>query len=124
MQPAQILYLPYIANIVILVPVVYAMLFGSGTVSVFEGKVSDSDGLRILVGSLWLAILIGSALGLIWPKFFAPLLLVQIIYKATWLGLFIWPLMRAGLPYPTGISIVFAAIVVTYPLFFWLAFRG
>jgi hypothetical protein len=32
--------------------------------------------------------------------------------------------MRAGLPYPTGITTVFAAIVVTYPLFFWLALRG
>lgn len=113
----HLLKIPYAANIVILVPVVYGMLAGRGVQSVFQGRIEDSEGLRLLVASLWSAILIGSVAGLWWPRFFAPLILMQIIYKALWLCLFVVPLgiRSGGNAIPAGISSVFLAIVLTYP---------
>ncbi|MEM1040249.1 MAG: hypothetical protein AAGI12_12370 [Pseudomonadota bacterium] len=89
----------------------------------FENRVADSEGLRLLVASLWLSILVGSIAGLIWPAFFAPLLLVQIVYKSLWLILFVAPLWMRGEPYPVGISVVFVGIVLTYPAILWTAMR-
>lgn len=118
------LYPAYVLNIVILVPVSYAMLLGAGVQHVFEGRVTESDGLRIMVGSLWFAILLGSMAGLVWPSFFAPILLLQITYKFVWLLLFILPVWRAGEAYPGGITSVFVLIVACYPVLFWLAHKG
>ena len=115
------LLIPYAINILILVPVCYQMLFGGGVVAVFDGVVPESEGLRLLVGSLWSAILLASIGGLFWPSFFAPIVLAQVVYKALWLGLFVVPLWRNGQAYPYGISFVFALIVVTYPALFALA---
>lgn len=122
MKPS-ILWLPYAANIVILVPVVWSMFMSGGTVGVFEGKVEDSPGLRLMVGSLWLAILIGSVAGFAAPRFFLPLLLVQIVYKAAWLIAFVLPFWRAGGwdAVPSGITAVFIAIVFVWPFFVWRA---
>ena len=117
------LWLAYAFNIFILVPVCYNMLIGSGVAAVFEGKVAESAGLRLMVGSLWFAILCASAAGLIWPTFFAPVLIIQVIYKSLWLALFIVPLWQASKPLPFGISMVFMIIVVSYPVIFWLSTR-
>lgn len=120
----RLLWLPYLANIIILVPVCWSMIWGGGTATIFEGKVAESEGLRLLVASLWTAILLGSIAGLLWPAFFAPLLLVQIVYKSLWLILFIGPLWMRGEPYPVGISTVFVLIILTYPAIFWAAMRA
>ncbi len=114
------LLIPYIANIVILIPVCTSVLFGTGE-AVFEGKVAESEGFRLLVGSLWTAILIASIAGLWKPGYFAPIILAQIIYKSLWLILFIAPQLAAGNAIPLGISLTFAVIVVTYPVFFALS---
>lgn len=116
------LQLAYGANILILGPVCYAMWQGNGVVSVFQGTVTENQGLRQLVGSLWAAILLASIAGLLAPRFFAPILLVQIFYKALWLMTFVAPLVAAGKPWPTGISICFALIVLSYPVLFWLGY--
>ncbi|RGP40420.1 hypothetical protein BPTFM16_00705 [Altererythrobacter insulae] len=116
----NLLRLAYAANILILVPVVWSMFFSGGTDGVFEGKVVDSEGLRLLVGSLWFAILIGSLAGLSWPAIFAPLLLVQMVYKSVWLIAYVWP-HREDPGIPVGISIVFLMIVLTYPLLLWFS---
>lgn len=122
-QSPSWLYLPYIANILILAPVCWALLVTGSTDSVFEGRVGNSDGLRTLVGSLYLAILIASVGGIVWPAFFAPLILIQVIYKTCWLLVFILPLLLKGQPYPTGISAAFAMIVLMYPIFLALSLR-
>jgi hypothetical protein len=119
----QWLYLAYGFNILILIPVVYAMLFGEGVANVFEGRVPESEGLRIMVGCLWCAILIASIAGFVWPAFFAPVMIVQVIYKSLWLFLFVLPLARASLPIPVGITTVFVIIVLSYPILLWLATR-
>jgi hypothetical protein len=122
-QPAWLIP-AYVANILILIPVCYGMFFGGGVADVFNGKVTESEGLRLLVGSLWFAILVASILGLFKPAFFAPLLLVQIIYKSLWLLAFVLPIYAAGKAIPMGISVTFVAIVVTYPLLLWQAARS
>ena len=120
LEGPNLLRLAYLANILILVPVVWSMFFSGGTLGVFEGKVADSEGLRLMVGSLWLAILLGSVAGLAAPAIFAPLLLMQIVYKSTWLAAYVWP-HRDDPGIPMGISTVFLLIVVTYPALLWLS---
>jgi hypothetical protein len=115
---------PFILNILILVPVCYSMFFGGGVANVFEGKVDESAGLRLLVGSLWTTILAASVCGLFQPAFFAPVILIQVFYKALWLAAFIAPLWLGGKPIPFGISAVFAFIVVSYPVAFLMATRA
>lgn len=119
------LRIAYAANIIILAPVCYSMFLGDAVGAVFEGKVPESDGLRLLVGSLWLAILISSMAGLLWPAFFAPIILVQIIYKLVWLATFTIPIGAANgvAAVPLGISTTFALIVFTYPILLWLSAR-
>lgn len=124
METGALLRLAYVANILILVPVCWAMFFGNASASVFQGTVTDSQGLRLLVASLWAAILSASVLGLFMPLLFAPLLLVQIIYKAMWLALFVLPLVLAGKPAPWGIAGIFVAIVLTYPFVLWRAWSS
>ena len=118
-MPPNLLWLPYGFNLFILVPVVWSMFMGSGVTGVFEGKVEESEGLRLLVGSLWFAIAVASLAGFFAPRFFLPVLMVQVIYKACWLLVFVAPLARSqgweAVPY--GITIVFIGIVVTYPFF-------
>ena len=117
------LYVPYAANILILLPVCWSLFLSGGTTQVFNGNVEDSEGLRFLVGSLYLAILLASVAGLVWPAFFVPLILVQILYKSLWLCTYVLPKAAQGDPVPTGIAVTFAAIIITYPVFLWLASR-
>lgn len=114
----------YSVNILILVPVCWSMLVGNSGAQLFQGTVDDSTGLRLLVASLWTAILLASVAGLAFPRFFAPVLLIQIVYKLLWLALFVAPLIRAGQAWPQGIAITFTAIVVSYPVLFWLGIRS
>ena len=82
------LLLPYIFNILVLIPVGLATLFGgaAGGRFVFQGKFPESAGIRTILGSLWTVILIGSIIGLFYPVSMSPLLLIQVIYKSLWLG--------------------------------------
>jgi hypothetical protein len=122
-QSPKWLLVAYAFNILVLIPTCYNMLVGSGVVQVFENHVVESRGLRLMVGSLWLAILVASVLGLVWPSFFAPVLPIQVFYKSVWLLTFVLPLVRARQPFPVGISVVFLIIVVSYPLLFWASSR-
>ena len=117
------LLVPYIANILILVPVCYSLIASGDTANVFQNRVENSDGLRLLVASLYLAILAASVAGLVYPSFFAPVLIVQVFYKSVWLMLFVVPNILRANPVPEGISTTFAIIVVTYPVFLLLAAR-
>jgi hypothetical protein len=105
----------YIVNIVILIPVVTGLYFRSGTATVFGGKVAPSDGLRWMVASLYTGILAGSVVGVIWPEEMAPILGLQVLYKAMWLTSYVWPTWRARQPVPIGLSLAFMVIVVAYP---------
>ena len=113
------LILPYVFNILVLVPVGPTTLLGgaAGCRLVFEGKFADSPGIRTILGSLWTAILIGSVLGLFAPASMAPLLMIQVIYKATWLAVFVAPHLAGGrgVEVPWGVAGIFVVIVLAYP---------
>jgi hypothetical protein len=108
---------PYIANIVILVPVAMGTLFN--LIPIADGHFPESAGWRLLVGSLWTAILAGSVMGLFNPLVFSPLLLLQVIYKSLWLGVYTLPRLISGDPAREihwAISFIFVLIVLLYPL--------
>lgn len=119
------LRLPYVANLVILLPVCASMFWGRNqeTVAAFEDKVAEVAGLRLLVASLWCAILLCSIGGLFAPQRFVPILLLQVIYKALYLAIYVVPTARSvgwrGVP--LGVAISFAAIVAIWPWFLWQA---
>jgi hypothetical protein len=123
MENQALLKVAYVANIVILVPVCWTMFFGSGVASIFENTVPDNPALRTMVGSLWAAILAASIAGLFMPAVFAPVLLIQVFYKALWLGVYVAPLLLHGksVQVPVGISTIFLLIVLMYPIIFWKA---
>lgn len=68
-----------------------------------------------LVGCLWLAITILSILGLWKPILFSPTLLIQFIYKGTWLAVVALPAMQNNLPYPKAMSVFFLIWVIFIP---------
>ena len=113
------LLLPYIFNILVLVPIGSLTLLGGekGGQLACQGKFSESEGFRTILGSLWMAILIGSVLGLFFPATMSPLLLIQVIYKALWLLVFVTPRLRTRRfdEIPWGIALTFLVIVVSYP---------
>jgi hypothetical protein len=115
------LLLPYIFNILVLVPIGSLTLLGGemGGQLACQGKFRESEGFRTILGSLWTAILIGSGLGLFFPATMSPLLLIQVIYKTLWLLVFVRPRLRKGRlgEIPWGIALAFFVIVVSYPWF-------
>ena len=113
------LYVPYAANILILVPVCYHMIWGGGVGFVFEGKVTESEGLRLLVASLWSAILFASIAGFFFPSFLMPIIFAQVFYKAMWLITYSFPKWQTGgmEAFPAGISWCFVLICLSYPVF-------
>lgn len=114
-----LLLLPYAFNILVLAPIGLLTLFGGerGGRIAFQGKFPESAGFRTILGSLWTAILIGLVLGLFYLVPMSPLLLIQAIYKALWLPVFVLPRLLAGRSgeVPWGISLTFLVIVVSYP---------
>lgn len=122
-----LLRVAYGANVVILAPVLAGLLLarnGPG-VPALGGEIAESRGLRLLLVSLWSAILALSLAGLVAPRLFWSILLLQIIYKSLWLALYVAPLWRAKGPRatPWGPAIVFAAIVVLWPVALAIAAR-
>ncbi len=119
MLPDNLLRLAYIANIVILTPVLFSMFADGGQKSIraFQGTITNSDGLRLLVASLWFGILIMSVIGLWLPWQLMPLLGLQVIYKATYLLVYILPTIKnkGAKNIPWGVTISFVLIVLTYP---------
>jgi hypothetical protein len=113
------LLLPYIFNILVLIPVGLTTLLGGavGGRRVFQDKFPESAGIRTILGSLWTAILIGSVIGLFHPVSMSPLLLIQVIYKSLWLVVFVVPLLVRGQAnsVPWGIAGTFLFIVLSYP---------
>lgn len=114
------LLLPYVFNVVVLVPIGLMTLVGGerGGQLATQGKFPESEGFRTILGSLWTAILLGSILGLFFPIQMSPLLLIQVIYKTLWLLVFVLPRLLAGRSreVPWGISLTFLVIVLSCPM--------
>ena len=116
----SILQYAYLANILILLPVLYSMFADSGEkpIRAFQGCVKNSEGLRLLVACLWSSILLLSCFGLIYPEKFIAILIFQVVYKFLYLILYIAPVFRSkgAKAVPSGITASFVLIVIIYPI--------
>ncbi|GAA3521483.1 hypothetical protein GCM10022393_39850 [Aquimarina addita] len=68
-----------------------------------------------LVGCLWLAIAVLSVLGLWKPVTFSPVLLLQLIYKGTWLFIVALPAFRNDMPIPKIMALFFIIWILVLP---------
>lgn len=106
----------YVANVIVAGQIGLAALFRPtrAAATVFQHAVAPSEGLRV-VGALWLAIAICSAAGLIAPRSFSAVLVLQLVYKGGWLLAVGLPALRAGEPYPQGMFWFFVVWVAVLP---------
>jgi hypothetical protein len=110
------LRLAYAFNLLMLLPIAVPTLLRLYPTD--QGRFEESAGWRTLVGALWTAILVLSALGLYAPLRFSPVLILQVIYKALWLLAFALPRVVKSRPgsVPWGIAGTFLVIVILWPL--------
>ncbi len=81
---------------------------------IFQNAYPATDVNR-LVGCLWLAIAVLSVAGLWRPLTFCPVLVLQLIYKGTWLLGVAMPAIYSNQQYPSGMAIFFLIWVVVLP---------
>jgi hypothetical protein len=106
----------YIANIIVAGWISISSMFYPkiAATTVFQNAYQPTEVIR-LVGCLWFAITILSILGLYRPISFSPILLVQLIYKGTWLLVVALPAIRNNENYPSGMALFFLIWVVILP---------
>ncbi len=106
----------YIANIIVAGWISITSVFNpnKAATTVFQNAYQPTEVIR-LVGCLWLAIAILSILGLWRPISFSPILLVQLIYKGTWLLVVALPAIKNNQPYPSGMAMFFLIWVLVLP---------
>jgi len=110
------LYVVYIANILVAGWVGITSLFFPETAqsSVFQNAFPYSEHIR-LIGALWGGIFLLSIIGLFYPHKMAPVLLLQLIYKGSWLLVVALPAILNDKPYPSGMALFFLIWVVVLP---------
>ncbi len=106
----------YLANILVAGWIGISSLFfpKMAAKTVFTSAYENTELIR-LVGCLWLAIAVLSVLGLWRPVSFSPVLLIQLIYKASWLLLVALPAIRNKTPYPEAMAAFFLVWVLVLP---------
>lgn len=111
------LRLIYIANIIVAGWISISSLFfpAFATVYVFANAYAETEVMR-LVGCLWLGIAVLSALGLRWPLKFVPVLLLQLVYKGTWLLVVALPAFLANKPFPGYMALFFMVWLLFLPI--------
>jgi hypothetical protein len=122
MQPLQF---AYAVNVAVLAPIAVPTVFRLFPTD--QGRFAESQGWRVLVGALWLAILVLSILGLFHPLRYSAVLLLQLIYKSVWLGVYVVPRLyrRELAAVPWGITSCFALIVIVWPFLIpWACLLG
>jgi hypothetical protein len=82
--------------------------------TVFQNSYQPTEVMK-LIGCLWLAITVLSISGLWRPISFSPILLVQLIYKGTWLLIVALPAIENNQPYPKGMALFFLIWVLVLP---------
>ena len=106
----------YVLNIIVAGQIAISALFNpdNSAKTTFSGAYLSTEIIR-LVGCFWLAITILSILGLWKPITFSPILLVQLIYKGTWLLIVALPAIQNNIPYPKPMALFFVAWVLVLP---------
>lgn len=106
----------YIANILVAGWIGITSLFSPklAAATIFQNAYTTTEVIR-LVGCLWLAIAVLSVFGLWRPLLFSPVLLLQLIYKASWLLVVAIPAIKNNQPYPSGMAVFFLIWVLALP---------
>ncbi|GAA0725922.1 hypothetical protein GCM10009430_32320 [Aquimarina litoralis] len=106
----------YIANIIVAGWISVTSLISpqKAALTIFQNAYQPTEIIR-LVGCLWLAIAILSIFGLWRPISFSPILLVQLIYKGTWLLVVALPAIINNQLYPSGMALFFLTWVLVLP---------
>ncbi|MEM9885646.1 MAG: hypothetical protein AAF849_07125 [Bacteroidota bacterium] len=106
----------YILNIIVAGQIAMSAISNPSNAAMTTfGKAYEPTEVMKLVGCLWLGIAILSILGLFKPVVFSPVLLIQLIYKGTWLAVVAIPAIRNDLPYPKAMTLFFVAWVIVLP---------
>jgi hypothetical protein len=108
--------LVYIANIIVAGSIGISSLVSPklSAATIFQHAYPTTDTIK-LVGCLWLAIALLSVFGLWRPLLFSPVLLLQLIYKGTWLLAVAAPAIKNNQNYPSGMAVFFLVWVVALP---------
>ena len=111
-----VLKVVYLLNVLVAGSIAYSSIRepARAAVTVLQGAYPATEVIR-LVGCLWLGIAVLSVLGLFRPVTFAPVLLLQLVYKGTWLLVIALPAVRAGVAYPRGMAGFFVVWVLVLP---------
>ncbi|GGI57345.1 hypothetical protein [Winogradskyella haliclonae] len=106
----------YVANIIVAGWIGITSLFYPKTAanSIFETIYGNSEYIR-LIGALWLSISVLSVFGLFKPENFSPVLIMQLIYKGSWLLVVALPAIINGASYPKGMASFFLVWVIVLP---------
>ncbi|MTB50836.1 hypothetical protein [Lewinella sp. W8] len=106
----------YLANVLVAGWISVSCLFSPKTAqqTVFTDAFAYSESFR-LVGALWFAIFVLSALGLFYPRQMALVLVLQLIYKGTWLVVAAAPAIMKEDSYPKGMAMFFLVWVLVLP---------
>ena len=90
------------------------------------GGIADAPSLRIMVASLWSGVLLISAIALVDPVRFWPVLVFQVIYKTLFILLWVLPIWlgRTEGVIPQGPTAVFVFIIALWPFFIVAAARS
>lgn len=110
------LQLVYAANIIVAGYIGITSLFFPklSAATIFQNAYPGTEVIR-LVGCLWLAIAVLSLFGLWRPFVFSPVLLLQLIYKGSWLLVVAIPAIKNNQSYPSGMAAFFLVWVLVLP---------
>ena len=106
----------YVLNIIVAGMIAYSSIKSpdKAAISVFSNAYASTEVMR-LVGCLWLGITVLSIFGLFFPIKFAPVMVLQLIYKGSWLIFVALPAIKASQPYPKGMAGFFVVWVIVLP---------
>lgn len=106
----------YVANIIVAGWIGISSLFFPAYTArtVFSGAYSVTSVMQ-LTGAIWLSIAILSISGFFYPIQFSPVLLLQLIYKSSWLVFVCIPAIQNNKPYPGGMACCFVVWVLILP---------
>ena len=106
----------YILNIIVAGQIAISAISNPKTAAMTTfGNAYQPTELIKLVGCMWLGIAILSVLGLFKPITFSPVLLIQLIYKGTWLLVVALPAIKNNELYPKTMAIFFLVWIVILP---------
>ena len=106
----------YILNIIVAGQIAFSAISNpkNASLSIFGNAYQATEVIK-LVGCLWLAIAILSIFGLWKPLTFSPVLILQLIYKGSWLIVVALPAFINNSSFPKAMAVFFILWVLALP---------